>query len=333
MKILHLDGNEKVSFKDIPKPEPDEKHVIIKVMASALCGTEISSVKGDEARGDKHNVGHELVGIIESAPKNSPYKPGMRVGACVVQGCGTCEYCRIGRETACANKRFYASNAHAEYFKLGLNGVRILPDDIGWSEAAILSGDGLGVPVRASRRLGNTSGKKVLVLGLGPIGLGNVLVQAFNGAEVMGADFVQYRTELACKLGAKVTINLSNQDLQEEVMNWTDGRGADIVILAVGKEEVLHTAVQAVKHQGTIFQVAEFNQAQINPSAMFVQKEITMTGSWYYTSKDWELMLDYYSKGLPVKELITHVFPFEKAQEAFDLFLSGDSGKIILTYT
>ena len=332
MKILHLNGKGKVGFKDIEKPEADENHVIIKVMASALCGTEIHAICGNEATGDIHNIGHELVGIIEKAPENSPYKAGMRVGACVVQGCGTCDYCMMGRETACANKKFYAANAHAEYFKLGLNGVKILPDGIDWPEAALLSGDGLGVPVRASQRLGNTSGKKVLVLGLGPIGLGNVLVQAFNGAEVMGADFVKYRTNLAVELGAKTTVDLSNQDLYKELMDWTDGRGSDIVILAVGREDALHTAVQMAKHQGTIFQVAEFNEARINPSAMFVQKELTMTGSWYYTSKDWEAMLEYYSKGIPLKKLITHIVPFEKAQEAVDLFLSRNSGKVVLKY-
>jgi threonine dehydrogenase-like Zn-dependent dehydrogenase len=332
MKILRFNGKEKVSFEEAPKPEADENHVILKVMASALCGTELHSFKGDVPLQKIFNPGHEVVGIIESAPEGSPYKPGMRVGACVVQGCGTCEYCRAGCETACANKKFYAANAHAEYFKLGLNGVRVLPDNIDWPEAAILSGDGLGVPVRAARRLGNTSGKKIVILGLGPIGLGNVLVQTFNGARVMGADFVPYRTELACKIGAETAVNLSNQDLKEEVMNWTNGRGADIVILAVGKEEALHAAVEVVRHQGTIFQVAEFTQARINPSKMFVQKELTMTGSWYYTSTDWPLMLDYYSKGLPVNKLITHVMPFEKAQEAFDLFSAGNSGKVILKY-
>ncbi|MCF6176958.1 MAG: zinc-binding dehydrogenase [Victivallaceae bacterium] len=333
MKIVKLDGKGQTSFKEIAKPEGDDQHVIIKVKGSALCGTEIHTFKDHGVvREGMYNAGHEVVGVIESAPLNSLYKAGMRVGACVVQGCGRCDFCQAGYETACLNKTFYASNGHAEYFKLGLNGVRVLPDNIDWPTGAILSGDGLGVPVRASRRLGDTAGKKILVLGLGPIGLGNVLVQAFKGAEVMGADFVEYRTELAGKLGAVGSINLSKQDLKEAVLEWTAGKGADIVILAVGKAEALLSAVEVVKHQGTIFQVAEFTSATINPSAMFVAKELTMTGSWYYTSADWPVMLDLYSKGLAIDKLITHVIPFEQAQEAFEIFVSGNSGKVVMSY-
>jgi threonine dehydrogenase-like Zn-dependent dehydrogenase len=331
MKILQFMGKGRVEIREIAKPDPDDNHVIIKVMASALCGSELSFLKNGVS--DKlHNPGHEVAGIIESAPQNSIYKPGMRIGACVVQGCGQCEFCRAACETACKSKKFYSSDAHAEYFKLGLNGVRVLPDDINWPEAVVLSGDGLGVPARAARRLGDTSGKHVLVLGLGPVGLGNIMVQAFNNAKVMGADFVSYRTELAKKIGAERIANLAEQDLEKEVTNWTEGRGADIVILAAGKEAALHSAVKIVRHQGTIFQVAEFFQANINPSAMFVEREITMTGSWYYTSKDWGNMLDYYRRKLPISKLITHVLPFEKSQEAFDIFSSGNSGKVILKY-
>ena len=331
MKILKFMGKGIVEMQEVAKPEPDDKHVVIKVMASALCGSELSFLKNGVSD-NIFNIGHELVGIIEESPSNSKYKKGMRVGACVVQGCGDCEFCSSGYETACRNKSFYAANGHAEYFKLGLNGVRPIPDNIDWPSATILTGDGLGVPVRCSRRLGNTAGNKVLVIGLGPVGLSCVLVQAFKGAEVMGADISPYRIKLSKELGAIDSVDINNQDIVAKIKEWTDGRGADIVILAVGRNDALLSAADLVKQQGTIFQVSEFTQAQINPSAMFVQKEITMTGSWYYTSEDWKAMLALTKAGLPVSKLVTHVFPFEKAQEAFELFASGNSGKVVLTY-
>lgn len=333
MKILRFQGQGHVEIVEAPKPTQTDQTVVLKVTASALCGSELGRLRGEKHTAEGfYNTGHEVVGIIEEAPSNSQYTPGMRVGARVVQGCGDCVFCKQGYETACKNRTLYASNGHAEYFRLGTQGIQPIPDNVDWPQAALLSGDGLGVPVRCSRRLGDTGKKKVLVLGLGPIGLGNVLVQSFKGAEVMGADMVDFRLSHSKDLGATHVVNIQTQNLKQEVLNWTSGQGADIVILAVGKNEALLQAVDVLKQQGTLFQVGEMNEATFNPSAAFIRKEITMTGSWYYTSADWEDMLALHHAGLPYAKLITHVFPFAQAQKAFDLFSSGQSGKVVLTY-
>ena len=333
MKMVRFLGQGKVAIVEAPRPECDEKTVLLKVAASAICGSELARLKGErrDAPGF-YNTGHEVVGVIEEAPAGSGFEPGMRVGARVVQGCGECDFCRRGYETACRQRTLYAGNGHAEYFRLGIHGIQPIPDGTDWPQAALLTGDGLGVPVRCSRRLGNTAGKKVVVLGLGPIGLGNVLVQHFKGAEVMGADMVPFRLEFATQLGASRVVNIQEHDLKQAVLDWTSGNGADIVILAVGKNPALLQAVDVLKQQGTLFQVGEMEEATFNPSAAFIRKEITMTGSWYYTSADWEDMLALHHAGLPYGKLITHVFPFAQAQDAFDVFVSGNSGKVILTY-
>lgn len=332
MRIAKYLVNGKVDVVETPKPEADEGHVVIKVKASAVCGSELNSMRNGMGDGRGFNAGHEVVGIVESAPVDSGFEKGMRVGARIVQGCGICRYCAIGRETACSNKKFYAGDAHAEYFKLGLSGAHVLPDGIDWPEAVLLAGDGLGVPARAAARLGDTRGKKILIVGLGPVGLANVMVQSFNGADVIGSDPLDYRRNLALELGAKFAIDPLNGDSIARIAEWTDGVGVDIAILAVGREDALQACAEALSHQGTLFQVAEFSEATINPSAMFVQKELTMTGSWYFTSADWPTMLKYHKNGLPLKKLITHVFPFERIQEAVETFLAGKSGKVVLTY-
>ena len=333
MKILRFQGQGKVEIVEAPKPNCNDQTVVLKVAASALCGSELGRLRGEKHTAEGfYNTGHEVVGIIEEAPSGSRYRPGMRVGARVVQGCGDCAFCKQGYETACRNRVLYASNGHAEYFRLGTKGIQPIPEDADWPQAALLTGDGLGVPVRCSRRLGNTTDHKVLVLGLGPIGLGNVLVQSFKGAEVMGADLVEFRLALAKDLGATRVVNLQTQNLKQEVLDWTSGNGADVVILAVGRNDALLQAVDVIKQQGTLFQVGEMNEATFNPSTAFIRKEITMMGSWYYTSADWNEMLALHHAGLPYQKLITHVFPFAQAQEAFDIFASSRSGKVILTY-
>ena len=335
MRAVQWLGDGKLRIADVPRPEADDLALVLKVKASAICGSELGRFRApaDQQPAGPCNTGHEVAGVVAEAPPGSGLAPGDRVGARIVQGCGDCDFCRQGYETACPDRCYYGDSGHAEYFRLGIQGAHRLPDDCDWPAAAILSGDGLGVPTRAARRLGDTAGKHVLVLGLGPVGLSNVLVQAWRGARVMGIDLFDYRVQLAQELGAETAVQAGEgQDLVQAVRDWTAGRGADIVILAAGREQALHTAFELVCQQGTVYQVGEMSKATINPSALFIIREATLTGSWYYTSSDWPDMLAAHEAGMPYHKLITHTFPVEQAQEAYDTFISGASGKVVLTY-
>ena len=335
MRTIQFLGAGKLRVGQTPKPESDELALVMKVKASALCGSELHAFRrpADQLPADFTNPGHEVVGEVVEAPPDSPFQPGDRVGARVVQGCGQCGFCAQGYETACPEKRIYAGGGHAEYFKLGVQGAQPIPEDCDWIAATVLTGDGLGVPIRASRRLGDTAGKQVVVLGLGPVGLSNVLVQAWRGARVMGIDLSGYRVDLARQLGAEEGVPAgAEQDVEEAVRAWTGGRGADIVILAVGHEEAMNTSFALVRQQGIVYQVGEMEEATINPSAVFIRREVIMMGSWYYTSSDWPQMLAAHEEGLPYDRLITHTLPFDQAQQAYDTFVSGESGKVVLTF-
>jgi threonine dehydrogenase-like Zn-dependent dehydrogenase len=273
-----------------------------------------------------------LAGVIEEAPPASPYRKGTRVGINVVNGCGVCEYCKSGYDTACPQKKMFYGNGHAEYFRAGFGCLRPLPDDVDWPAGVILSGDGLGVPARMARRLGDTRGKRVAVLGLGPIGLSIVLVQAFRGARVIGSDIVDYRLELAKNLGAEMCVNVGRASLKDAVMEATDGAGADIVAIAAGVPSLYESAVAVVKRQGVIFQVGAVSKVELPVNDVLVGKEVTLMGSWYYAREDWEDMLSYHRDGLALGALITHTMPLSEAQQAYDVFVSGQSGKVVLTY-
>ncbi|MBA4386712.1 MAG: hypothetical protein C0404_01955 [Verrucomicrobia bacterium] len=333
MKAVFFAGDGKVRVEEAPKPALEAGTVIVQVKASAICGSELGSFKKTRDPAKKWlNTGHELAGVIAEAPEGSPYRVGMRVGARVVQGCGECHWCRQGYETACAKKKFFAENGHSEYFKLGVNGIQPIPDGVAWPAASILAGDGLGVPARCARLLGDTKGRKIVVVGLGPIGLGCVMVQAFRGARIMGTDISSYRRDLALKLGAEQVVDAGAADVRKAVMDWTDGLGADVVILAVAREDALQTSIELARHHGTLFMVAELGQVMFKLNSALISKELTMTGSWYFTSADWPFMLSLHNAGLKYDRLVTHVYPVDRVQEAFDTFAAGQSGKVILTY-
>jgi len=333
MKTVRFLGKGKVAIEDVPKPTPGDDAVLVQVKASAICGSELHAFFGERRdRPDRLNDGHEVAGVVVEAPDGCPVRPGTRVGACIVQGCGQCEACRIGRAPACRRMRYHGWNGHSEYYALRLDGVRVLPDDVDWPTAALLTGDGLGTPIRCARRLGDTAGQRVVVLGLGPIGLGCVLVQAFRRARVLGADLCDYRVSLAAELGAERVVHVEQADLKQAVLDWTDGRGADVAILCVARDESVGEALGVLRHQGTFFLLAEHPHAAFVLNDVLIRKEITMLGSWYYAREDWDEMLALHAAGLPYRKLVTHTFGFEQAQEAYDTFTSGQSGKVILTW-
>ena len=333
MKTVRFCGEGKVAVEEVPTPAAGDDAVLVRVKASAICGSEMHAFRGPPRdRPGRYNDGHEVAGVVVEAPRGCPYAIGTRVGACIVQGCGKCQACRRGRETACRDKRYYGWNGHSEYFVLGLNGVRVLPDGVDFPAAAILTGDGLGVPTRCARRLGDTKDQRIVVLGIGPIGLGCVLVQAFRGARVLGADLSDYRVRMALDLGAERAVNVDDEDLRQAVLDWTDGGGADAVILCVAKDEAVRAGIELLRHQGTFFLLAELPRADFVLNDTLIRKEITMMGSWYYAREDWEMMLALHEAHLPYEKLVTHVLPFEQAQEAYDTFTSGRSGKVVLTW-
>jgi threonine dehydrogenase-like Zn-dependent dehydrogenase len=333
MKTIRFLGHGKVSIEDVPAPARDEGSVLVQVKASAICGSELHALLGPPRdRPGRYNDGHEVAGVVVEAPPGCACPPGTRVGACIVQGCGACDACRIGRDTACRHKRYFGWNGHSEYYVLGLRGAKPIPDGVDWPAAAILTGDGLGVPTRCARRLGDTRGRRIVVLGLGPIGLSCVLVQHFRGARVLAADLSDYRVRMALDLGAERAVNVQAEDLKQAVLDWTAGAGADVVILCVAKDEAVRSAIGLLRHQGVFCLLAELAGADFVLNDALIRKEVTMMGSWYYAQEDWPKMLALHEAKLPYRRLVTHTFPPERAQEAYDTFTSGQSGKVVLTW-
>ncbi|MBN1343161.1 MAG: zinc-binding dehydrogenase [Phycisphaerae bacterium] len=326
MRELRMLGNQRVDVVDADRPQAtDDAPVIVAVRASGLCGSELGGYRADKP--SDGNGGHEVAGQVVEAP--DPSWIGKRVGVTAVIGCGQCDYCRAGQDTFCQHFKGYA-NAHAEFVARPQRAIRIFPDDLDcdWATAVLLSGDGLGVPYRIARRLGDTAGKTVLVIGLGPIGLGNVLVQTFGSARVIGIDPVPYRRELATQLGAECLDPTT--DGFDDLVRGRFGRAIDVVIECVGKNPTLRQALQWVGPAGTVVAAGENPAAEFDLANTIIRKDLTLIGSWYYQPADFEGMLDMYRKGLQVERLITHRFPFEQAAEAFTLFASGQTGKVIL---
>lgn len=330
MRIARLDGGGKVSIVEAPVPVAGPGQVVVKTLVSALCGSELEGYRGDGAV--KGNSGHEGMGIIHALGEGvASLRPGDRVGVSAIAGCGRpdCPQCQQGQSTWCAGKAFYGS-MHAEYFLAGAAACLPIPDDVTDEVAVLLAGDGLGVPYHTSLKIADESVRTVAVFGLGPVGLGNVLLQTHLGREVIGIDLKPERLEYARQLGASSVVHAGEAEAVDEIRHLTEGAGVDVAIEAAGTVETAKQCFASVRTAGTVVFNGEQPAVELSPSEDFIRRDITAVGSWFYHVGEFPAMLELFRAGLRVADLVSHVLPVGEAASAYELFASGVSAKVLL---
>lgn len=330
MRSVRLDGGSQVHIAEAPIPVAGPGQVVVKALVSALCGSELKGYRGNGAA--EGNSGHEGLGIIHAVGEGvSCVQVGERVGVSAIAGCGRadCPACQRGQSTWCAQKAFYGS-MHAEYFLTAATACLPMPDDVPDEVAVLLSGDGLGVPYHTSRKIADDSVRTIAVYGLGPVGLGNVLLQSHLGREVIGVDVRPGRLDYARRLGATTVLNAGEQDAAAQIRQRTGGAGVDVAIEAAGAPETVAQCFASVRTAGTVVFNGEQPSVELSPSEDFIRRDITAVGSWFFHVGEFGAMLDLYRAGLGVAGLVSHVLPLAEAAAAFELFASGASAKVLL---
>ncbi|WP_043583702.1 zinc-dependent alcohol dehydrogenase [Geminisphaera colitermitum] len=352
MKILHQTGNSRLAIEDVPTPAPGPGEVLIKTAVSALCGSEMSTYRGKDGR-THGNMGHEAAGTIaafgpgadtiKNPVTHAPLKIGERVGVSAIAGWPgenpsvPDPHYIAGRYTWCDKFTFHC-DMHAEYFTIPAQACHVLPDDIPWDIGVLITGDGFGVPYHTSTKLpppdSSNEQQTVAIFGLGPIGLGNVIMQTYLGRRVIGIDRAPARLELAHQLGAAHTIEASdNANIPAAIRDLTHNVGTDIAIEAAGVPATTRLCFASVRKGGTVIFNGEQPALELSPSEDFIRRDITATGSWFYHFCEYPDMLAKTHNGLPVASLITHRFPLSNAAEAYHVMQSGLSGKVLLTHS
>ncbi len=327
MKTLEMTGGASSRVIDIPAPQPGPGEVLVQTARSAICGSEMKAYRGAGIPGG--NSGHEAVGtVVELGADVTEVTRGQRVGVSAVVGCGKCDQCARGRYTWCVAARS-RSLMHAEQFVIHARCCSPLPDDLPWEPATLLTGDGMGVPWHTAKKIDRADIETIVVMGLGPIGLGNVLLQAHLGRRVIGVDLIDYRVDFAKELGADVSIK-ADDTLIERLMDLTGGEGADAIIDCAGQRASVANSFLAVRRGGTVVFNGESNEETLAPSRDFNRREIWAVGCWYYFMSEVPEMIALWRGGLDVTRMITHQFPLAEAPAAFELFDRGATGKVLL---
>jgi propanol-preferring alcohol dehydrogenase len=317
-------GEGKVEIVERPRPTAQDDWAVVRIRASAICEDERDAF----LNGAKYNFGHEACGEVVEIDSPRRVKVGDRVVPYAVIFCGSCPECMSGRAIMCRNIQSH-DGYHAEYVALPERCLLPLPDDVAYDVGALI-GDTLGTPYRAIKRLGVNGAHLVAIFGLDPIGLSAVLLCKWKGARVLAFDVSRTRMELGRELGADALVDASHGDLVRAIIETTEGEGADIAIDCTGDSSSQSAAIECTKTGGKIALVRETSEAApVFSSDLLVRKELTVLGSRYFALNDYPEMVQLVESGLPLSRLITHRFPLASAKEAFDLFFSAQTGKVL----
>jgi threonine dehydrogenase-like Zn-dependent dehydrogenase len=326
MQTVVFEGHSRVAVRDMPVPEAGPGQVLVRVGASAICGSEMKRYRGPDPL--PSNPGHEMVGTVVDNPGGQGPRPGDRVAVNIITGCGRCTACRSGDRRFCAEQG-YVFGGHADYVLAPDACCMPLPDDLSFDEGVLIGGDTLGVAHHALTKVVPAPRETVVVVGCGPVGLGFVALLGFWGVRTIAVEPGAYRRELAGRVGAAETIDPGATDPLEAVAELTKGRGADIGIDASGSNGGVNLALDATRDRGRFVFAGAGHEATINPWKQFLEKELTAYGVWYFVDADYYGLLDLYRQGLDVSPLVTHRYPLDSAPEAYDRFARGETGKVL----
>lgn len=341
MKVKNQSGG--LILEEAKIKQPSFGEVLLKINAAAICGTDLHIYDWNQWAADKYGdklpmpLGHEFCGeVVEVGEGVKNFKKGDRVAGETHLGCGICSQCMQGRPHTCKNLGLFSqSNAgcFSEYTTVPAGFLMKVPPALSDEEGAIL--EPLGVAVRAVNDA-DVSGKKVLVLGCGPIGLFAIVVAKTLGAlKVFAADTSPYRVELASKLGADEVINSMEVSLSDQVIKLTEGEGVHSLVEFTGNPGAIKDGFKCLQSGGKYVCVGlPSRPVEVDIAKDIVTREIEMKGNygrlipetWYLTE---ELLI---SKKINVKPIITHCMALDDYEQAFSLANSKECGKILFKF-
>lgn len=333
MKMVAITGPRECTLVDREEPRVVGNYVRVKIHTAPMC-TEFSQYRDGHA---SECVGHEAAGeVVETAGPGVRVKVGDRVAVMPLTGCGQCDLCVAGDYIHCTNKPdpHAACNSktgvatYAQYCIQQDWLLLKLPDDLNYDEASMAC-CGLGPTFNAMQLMQVNSLDTVLISGLGPVGLGGAVNALVRGARVIGIESHPYRTELAKSIGVEAVISPTDPDALAKILELTKGRGVDKSVETSSAKSAPAFLVEATRCKGQITSVGWGGPANF---ADMVRKGLTMHGAWHFNHlRDREAMFRTIRKARPlIAKTITHRFPMTKVKDAWELQLTGKSGKALL---
>ena len=346
MKALVYNSPNNISLENKPRPEIiSPTDAIIKVSTTTICGTDLHILKGDVPTiKDGCILGHEGVGILEEVGKEvTGFKKGDKVLISLITSCGRCSFCKKAMFSHCKSGGWMLGNSidgtQAEYVRIPFadNGLYLLPPDAD-EEAAVMLSCILPTGLECGTIKGQVRpGDTIAIIGAGPVGLAALLTsKLFSPSKIIMIDIDDNRLEIAKSFGATITINSSDGNAPEKVMQLTDNAGVDVVIEAVGLSETFDICQSIIASGGNIANVGVHGKLVTLRLEKLWSKNITITTRLVDAGTTPMLLKMVLSGKLDAKKLVSHHFSLNDIIKAYDTFKNAAHNhavKVIITNT
>jgi len=319
-----------IEFRDVPKPSPGRGQVLIRVRRIGVCGSDVHVQHGKHPFTPYPVVqGHEFSGVIEEIGRGvARLKPGLKVTATPQEVCGRCAPCRRGDYHICdvlKVRGFQAPGCAQDWFVTEADKVVPLPASFSFEQGALV--EPVAVAVHSTARAGRLAGRRVAVLGAGPIGNLVGQVARARGAKVLVTDVSAYRLDVAAACGLKAVSNAAAETLAVASARVFGKKGFDIAFECAGAEAALDEAVSAVGKGGTIVAVGVYGERPRVNMGFVQDRELNVIGTLMYQHRDFVEAVRLMKSGkVATAPLDSRHFPFESYPAAY-AFIDAQADK------
>ena len=333
MKAAVIKGAKKLEIKEIDEIEKDGKNVLIDVIKTGICGSDLHYFVAGEPKGLV--MGHEFVGKVVDPGVRKDLKVGDRVTALPISPCGICPACRSGNVQYCEKTWAEAVGLSLDNpggftprIKVRGDMVMKLPDDVSDEEAAMV--EPTAVALHAIHLADIKVGDRVLIIGSGIIGMLSAMFAGMEGASCVAiSETNTTRGNKAVKLGVADKCYDAKDTKMLEKMRIDTVNGFDVVIECCGNSPAVSSALMAVRPGGTVVLVGVSLGTVTMPSIAAVTKELTIKGAIAYDVEEFETCIDLMAtKKIDVLKFLDQIIPLSKIQDAFDELTSGKTSTV-----
>jgi len=330
MRVGMYYNNSKVDLEELPVPQVGKRDMLVKVMASGICGSDV--LEWYRTKKAPLVLGHELTGeVVEVGKEITKFKKGDRVFTTHHVPCDQCHWCLGGHQTACPvfqTENNFTPGGFADYLRVSGRsidtGTLLLPPEMSYEQGSFI--EPLGTVVRGLRAVALRPGDSLLILGCGVAGLLMIkLAHALGAGRIIATDFDDYRLEAARKFGAEKSIR-ADGDIPSSIKEINSGRLADKVIVCAGVLSAAEQALESVDRGGTILFFAVPNPGErltmdFNP---FWRNDISFKTCYGAAPLDTAQAMELIRAGnVEVRDLITHRYSLEEISKGFKAASEG----------
>ncbi len=322
-----------LAIEDVAVPRIGPAEALVETRSSGICGTDLHILAGHGyVPALPHILGHEPAGVVvDVGERVSNVRPGDRVVPHLFFNCGSCYYCRVGRQQQCTNLRgilgVLCPGAFAEYFKAPATNLFRLPDSVPFDSGGLIA-DAVVTAVHAMKRAHLELGDTAVIIGAG--GIGQILTQLLtaSGVRVVATARTPDKLRIAKEMGAALALHTSDAEARNTIQDYTNG-GAQCAFDCVGTAQSMRSAAEYVMRGGRIVVIGEEPQFPEIDTIQIAQRELEIIGSRNGTRQDTADAVRLMETGA-VKPFIAARFPLAEINAAIAATREGSPGRVVV---